>query len=139
MQKKASVEHGGIVENITDDVVRVGFLSHSSCASCHAKGACSLSDVENKYVEVKNTNDYKVGEDVTIMLEQTMGFKALWYGYMIPLLILVLGVIVVSAITGRDGLAGLIALGLLFPYYFGLYLFRSALKNKFEFRLKKIQ
>ena len=119
--KEASVEHGGFVESIVDGVVRVGFVSHSSCASCHAKGACSISDVESKYVEVKSTEEWNIGENVKIILEQKMGFKALWYGYIVPLLVLVSGVIVTYAITGKDGLAGLVALGLLFPYYLLLY------------------
>lgn len=140
MQRNSSVEHTGVVESLDDNLVRVGFVSHASCSSCHAKGACSLSELENKFVEVQpDDQSFQVGERVTIVLEQRMGFTALWYGYLLPLLIMVLGLIITYSITGRDGLAGLIAIGLLAPYYLGLYLFRSSLQKIFEFRLRKIQ
>ncbi len=138
MEKTASVEHSGVVEYVDSQVVRVGFVSHASCSSCHAKGACSISEVDSKYVEVKTSEkEYKIGEPVTIVLEQKMGFKALWFGYIIPLIVLLIGVIVTYSITGKDGLAGLVAIGLLPPYYLLLYFYRDTLKNKFEFTLKK--
>lgn len=140
MQRNNSVEHSGVVERLDDNLVRVGFVSHAACSSCHARGACSLSEVENKYVEVSDTdNQWTVGERVTILLEKKMGFTALWYGYILPLIFMLLGLLVVYGISGNDGLAGLVALALLVVYYLGLFLFRKALKHKFEFRLKKIQ
>ena len=139
MQQSSSVEHLGRVVEKHDNVVKVGFVSHSSCASCHAKGVCAVSDVENKYVEIEDANNlYKLGEGVNIILEQKQGFKALWLGYVLPLLVLLLAMIITYSITHNDGLAGLVALGVLLPYYFILYLLRAYLKNKFTFKLKKI-
>ena len=53
MRARASIEHLGRVESICDNLIRVGFVSHSSCSSCHAKGVCAVSDVDSKYIEVK--------------------------------------------------------------------------------------
>lgn len=139
MQDNTSVEHRGVVESFTNNIVRVGFVSHASCSSCHAKGVCAISEVDSKYVEVKTTgSSWEVGESVLIILEKKLGFKALWFGYVLPLLVLLSGLIITYAITGKDGLAGLVALGVLLPYYLLLYLFRDSLTNKFQFTLKKI-
>lgn len=139
MQEAASVEHRGIVESITDKIVRVGFVSHAACSSCHAKGVCSVSEVESKYVEVKTTvSNWEIGETVLILLEKKLGFKALWFGYVLPLIVMLAGMIICYAVTGKDGLAGLVALGLLIPYYSLLYIFRGHLKNTFQFTLKKL-
>lgn len=139
MQDNTSVEHRGVVESFTNNIVRVGFVSHASCSSCHAKGVCAVSEVDSKYVEVKTTgSSWDVGESVLIILEKKLGFKALWFGYVLPLLVLLSGLIITYALTGKDGLAGLVALGVLIPYYLLLYLFRDFLTNKFQFTLKKI-
>lgn len=139
MQDNASVEHRGVVESFTNNIVRVGFVSHASCSSCHAKGVCAVSEIDSKYVEVKTTgSSWDVGESVLIILEKKLGFKALWFGYVLPLLVLLSGLIITYALTGKDGLAGLVALGVLIPYYLLLYLFRDFLTNKFQFTLKKI-
>jgi len=138
MRSKASVEHKGVVEKISDSVIRVGFVSHSACSGCHAKGACSLSDVENKYVDIKNEGgSYQPGEPVDIILEQKQGFRALWLGYILPLLVMLTTLLIVVAITGREGLAGIIAVLILIPYYVLLYLFRNKVKEKFEFKIRK--
>ena len=46
--------------------------------------------------------------------------------------------IITFALTGKDGLSGLVAIGILIPYYLCLYFFRDKLKNKFTFIIKKI-
>ncbi|MEA1878490.1 MAG: SoxR reducing system RseC family protein [Bacteroidota bacterium] len=139
MQENTSVEHKGVVESFTNNIVRVGFVSHASCSSCHAKGVCAVSEIDSKYVEVKTTgSSWEVGESVLIILERKLGFKALWFGYVLPLLVLLTGMVITYAVTGKDGLAGLVAIGVLIPYYSVLYLFREYLTNKFQFTLKKI-
>jgi len=139
MRENTSVEHRGVVESFVNNIVRVGFVSHAACSSCHAKGVCSVSEVDSKYVEVKSAgSNWEIGESVIILLERKLGFKALWFGYVLPLLVLLTGMIITYAITGKDGLAGLVAIGVLIPYYLLLYLFRGFLTNKFQFTLKKI-
>lgn len=139
MHEGASVEHIGVVESISDNLVRVGFVSHASCSSCHAKGMCSVSEVESKYVEVKTTgSNWEIGESVNILLEKKLGFKALWFGYVLPLIVMLAGMVISFVITGNDGFAGLVAIGLLIVYYCLLYFFRGSLKNTFQFTLKKI-
>jgi len=139
MRENTSVEHRGVVESFVNNIVRVGFVSHAACSSCHAKGVCAVSEVDSKFVEVKSAgSNWEIGESVIILLERKLGFKALWFGYVLPLLVLLAGMIITYAITGKDGLAGLVAIGVLIPYYLLLYLFRGFLTNKFQFTLKKI-
>ncbi|MBT3242085.1 MAG: Fis family transcriptional regulator [Bacteroidetes bacterium] len=139
MRARASIEHLGRVESICDNLIRVGFVSHSSCSSCHAKGVCAVSDVDSKYIEVEDIGRrWDLGETVKIVFAQKEGFKALWYGYVLPLLVLLAAMIITFALTGKDGLSGLVAIGILIPYYLCLYFFRDKLKNKFTFIIKKI-
>lgn len=138
MPNNSSVEHQGVVEKVDGSQVRVGFVSHSACSGCHARGACSLSDLDSKYVDVNSKgNDYYVGEKVDILLKQRQGFKALWLGYVLPFIIMVLTLIIVMEVTDREGLAGLAGISALVPYYLGLYIFRDKVKEKFEFIIRK--
>ncbi len=126
------------MEEVNDRLIRVGFVSHSACSGCHAKGACSLSDVESKYVEVNNDGmGLVVGDTVNIILQQKQGFKALWLGYVLPLIVMVMTLIIVMAITDKEGLAGISGVLILIPYYLGLFVFKDKIKEKFVFKIRK--
>ena len=60
------IEHEGIVDHISDKAIRVKIMSMSACASCHAKGACTVADMEEKEVEVPLAGNYKVGQRVMV-------------------------------------------------------------------------
>jgi sigma-E factor negative regulatory protein RseC len=51
-------------------------------------------------------------------------------GYLLPFLILMAVMVTTYAITGKDGLAGLLGLASLLPYYFTLYYFRDKLRSR---------
>lgn len=91
-------------------------------------------------VEVKGVKSvWKSGDHVEVLLEQRQGFTALMYGYGIPLVILLAVLFTVSAITGREGLSALIAMGSLAPYYLIIWIFRQRISGKFEFRIRRTE
>jgi len=49
-----TIEHPGTITRIGKDEIEVMIMSSSACASCQVKGACSLSEMEEKIVTVKN-------------------------------------------------------------------------------------
>lgn len=138
MADGAKVAHEGIVEKVSGMQVRVRFVAHSACSACHARGVCSISNSEEKFVDVLNTlPGLKEGDHVEVLLEQKQGFKAVWYGYGLPLIVL-LGVIFTGyAITGREGFSALMGLGSLVPYYLVVFLFRKQITGSIEFKLRK--
>ncbi|MBS4014552.1 MAG: SoxR reducing system RseC family protein [Bacteroidetes bacterium] len=133
-----NIEHPGIIEEINDNNLIVRIQPQSACASCHSKSYCGVADNNDKIVEITVTDskNYNKGQDVTIMLEQNLGFKALFMGYLVPFLILVVSLIVLIEITKNEGLSALIAFSLMLPYYFMLYRLKHKLKKTFTFRLK---
>ena len=128
-----SVSHKGKIVRITPQVTTVSILQHSACGECHAAGLCGMADLAEKTVEVP-TDPYafhNVGDEVEVLLKASMGMKAVWLCYAIPLVILGLMAVHVSEVPA--GLAGLGAIGL---YYLLLYLFRDKLKNEYIFTIK---
>ena len=140
MSNSKSVEHKGRIESINGNKISVSFIAYSGCASCHAKSYCSPSNMEEKSVEVTDfSNQYTVGEDVYVVMNQNLGFKAIWLGYIQPLLFVILTLIILTEITGKEALSGLVAIAILIPYYLTLYLFRKKLKQSFTFTIQKIE
>ncbi len=132
-----SIKHTGIIKSIDKDKINVTILSQSACSDCHAKSMCAIADMKEKVIEIsrRSSDNYNIGNHVTVVMERTMGAKAVFYGYFFPFLVVLISLIVLISLTGNEGLAGLISLVLLIPYYFMIYLFRDKIKKKFEFKI----
>ena len=132
------IEHRGIIEHIVDDVAHVKINSISACASCHAKGACSAADQEEKFLDVPlHGAHYRQGDPVYVQVAKRLGLKAVALGYVYPFLLL-LAVLAGTLTAGAGELqAGSLALLSLVPYYLALYLFRNRISSTFTFSIKK--
>ncbi len=97
-----------------------------------------MSEVSEKIVEVglSPQEQLAAGQPVTITLERSLGFSALFLGYMLPFLILLVSLFVLVSLTGNEGLSALIAIALMAPYYFLLYRYREKIRSRFRFRIK---
>ncbi len=133
-----SVSHTGKIVRITPEVTTVSILQHSACGECHAAGLCGMADMAEKTVDVP-TDPYafhSVGDQVEVLLKASMGMKAVWLCYAIPLVVLLGTVLLLTALHVPEvpaGLTGIAAIGL---YYLLLYLFRNKLKNEYIFTIK---
>ena len=77
MSNSKSIEHKGRIDFIDSNKINVSILAMSGCASCQVKGVCSASDMQEKNIEVFDfTNQYEVGEEVNVVLKQSLGFRA---------------------------------------------------------------
>jgi sigma-E factor negative regulatory protein RseC len=129
--------HPGVVELVEQDRVFVRVLAQSACSSCHARGACSISEVEEKRVEVRTDNPlaYKPGDQVTVRMKQSLGQKAVVLGYVLPLILLVISIVTLVTLLDNEGVAALLSILLLVPYYIILYFLRGRLKQHFSFSI----
>lgn len=139
MSNSKSIEHRGRIDSIDGNRINISFLAMSGCASCHAKGVCTAADMQEKSVEVFDySNQYKVGEEVNVILKQSLGFRALFLGYVLPFLLVLTILIVLTIVTNDEAVAGLSALSVLVPYYLILYLVKDKIKKQFTFSITKI-
>jgi sigma-E factor negative regulatory protein RseC len=139
MAAESSVCHEGTVIKTDETTVFVRIEASSACAACKAKSMCNLTDVQEKVIEAgkAGTSTFKPGENVTVFMHRALGTRALWLGYLIPFVIVIIALFLFSELTGDELQAGLISLILLLPYYLGLYLFRNKLKKTFTFEVRK--
>ncbi len=138
MQAHNTIEHKGIVKKINDNSILVSIITNTSCASCEAKGTCSASELEEKEVEVKNfTGQYNVGEQVVVFFKDSLGFRALFLGYILPFIILMIVLLTMNSLNYSEEVSGLSAIASLIPYYFIIYLTNKKLSKTFSFSIKK--
>lgn len=132
------VSHKGRVLSITPEVTTVAIEQHSACSECHAAGLCTLSDVVEKAVEVPTRPfaAYNVGDEVEIVLKASMGFKAVWLAYFIPLVVLLAVILLLAWLGVGEVVAGLSGIGAVGVYYFFLWIFREKLRNEYTFTIK---
>jgi len=137
---KASVQHSGFITAIENRAVKVSLTVHSSCSACHAKAVCGVSETENKIVEVSGVwENYSIGEKVNVILDQNQGFKAMFLGYVVPFFLVLTVLLITLGITSNELTAGIASLAILIPYYAGLYFYKDKIKEKFTFRIKRIE
>lgn len=136
--KKTEISHRGRVIEITPLVTRVEIVSESACSSCHAKGLCSLGESKIKIVELPSRGWYNlsVGQEVEVTLKASMGHKAVWIAYAVPLVIMVAALLISLELGVSELGAGLIAIVSIAIYYFIIWLLRGKLKNEYIFNLK---
>lgn len=134
----SDISHKGRIVRITPQLTTVAIEQHGACGSCHAAGLCGMAEATEKAVELPTDPyaKYGVGDEVEVVLKATMGMKAVWLAYCIPLIVL-LGVILgLFALGVGEVVAGLSGIGAVGVYYFLLWLFRDRLKNEYVFTIK---
>lgn len=134
-----SISHKGKVVKMTPQVTTVVILQHAACGSCHAAGICGMAELSEKTVEVPTDPyaSYGIGDEVEVVLKASMGMKAVWLAYCIPLLLMLAVILGLMAAKVAEVPAGLIGLGTVAVYYLLLWLFRDRLKNEYIFTIKR--
>ena len=133
------ISHEGIVDSLQGNEVVVRITSNAACNNCHMKGACNVTEEKEKYLKVQaGPGRFNTGEKVRVVLAQSLGFRALFLGYVLPFLFVLTALLIMSAAGSSELLAGLVSLAVLPPYYIGLKLFRGRLVRQFSFFLQKI-
>ena len=138
MAKKNEIRHTGRIIEITPEYTTVEIVVSSACSSCHSKALCGMSEDKEKVIMVP-TDPYalhKVGDEVEVMTKMSMGMKAVWISYVIPLAVLMILILSLSSVMESQVACGLAAIGGVALYYFMIWLLRSRLQNEFVFYIE---
>ena len=136
--KKNEITHRGKITEITPDFTTIEIIASSACSACHAKGLCGMSEDQEKLLMLP-TDPYashQVGDEVEVCTKMTMGLKAVWISYVIPLAVLMILILSLSGVFENEALRGLAAIAGVGVYYFVIWMFRDRLKNEFTFYIK---
>lgn len=127
----------GVIEQIASNAITVRIDCKSACSACHSKDICLSTERATKHVTVApDGNSYTLGQSVTLYGEKQLAFKALFWGYLCPMLMVIATLIINIKIGMSESRAGIFALLVLVPYYLLLYALRDHFKRKFIFKIK---
>ena len=133
------IKHRGVVEKIEGTHVVVRIVQTSACSACSAKGLCNASESKEKQIDVYEVNPaYRIGEEVVLCGSTSMGMKAVFLAFGIPVLLLLAALFVTMRITDGDALlAAAVALLAVVPYYVVIYLMKDKMNKTFSFVIEK--
>lgn len=138
--KEDCVEQKGIVIKKQEDKVIVKIEQKSTCSSCHARGACTSLDKKDKEIEIKtkDTQNYKIGDEVIITISTKLGMKAVFIAFVLPLILLVIALFLsIKLFSLTQSLSALVSLLVVAAYYFFLYKQNLFLSKEFNFLIKE--
>ena len=134
------IEHLGTVTAVKNGIVSVKISRNPACHDCDARHGCGLMSCQDKVIEVPSPHaaDFHPGETVRLGMNAGQGWLAVFYAYILPLA-LMLATLVVALCAGFSEIsAGISAIIILIPYYFGLFLTQKRIKKQFSFHISKI-
>ena len=138
MNPNECIEQKGIVEDIKANRIRIRFQPLSVCDNCQTKSICNLKDNQDNYIEIIDKSGiYKVGDEVRLIIKKSLGYAALFLGYLLPLIIVLLFLFLFLSIKSNEILSVLGSLSMLAVYYLILYLKRNNISNRFKITLEK--
>ena len=139
MSKKNEIKHRGRIIEMTPEQTLVEIIVSSACSQCHAKGLCGMSEEQEKLISLPTDPyaAYNVGDQVQVCTKMTMGLKAAWISYVIPLAILMILILSLSLVLENEAMRGVVAIAGVGLYYFLIWLFRDRLRSEFVFYMKQ--
>ena len=151
------IKHDGIIIALNEDgTALVRIVQTSACAACKAKAMCASAESVEKEMRVtllmdngrpagyggldadKPLLEYKVGDEVEVMVQQKMGWKAVVLAYLLPFFVMLAVIFMGNALWNvREEILGTAALCAMALYYIVLGLFKDKLQKEFSFTAKK--
>ena len=129
-----TIEHQGVIITIENNIAHVKIEQTSACASCHVKEMCGASEKTEKIIDARIVdNTLKIGDQVTIIGQKSLGFQAILLAYVLPFVVIIVALFIVNAFTNNEVIMGTCALASLIPYFAILRLMRNKIQAKFQF------
>ena len=168
--KRKMIKHDGIIIALNEDgTALVRIVQTSACSACKAKAMCASAESAEKEMTAVLLSDngrpmgygvldadkplleYKVGDEVEVMVQQKMGWKAVVLAYLLPFFVMVAVMFIGNGLlaigdgaTGllgdeakREAVLGTVALCAMAVYYLVLGMFKDKLQKEFSFTAKK--
>lgn len=141
MKEENNICREGVIRAIDGDDIHVEVIVSSACSGCHAKSICIPSDRRQEVIIVKNTyhENFQVGETVELLLETSIGNKAVILAYVLPLVVLLVFLFGCYALTHKELLSvGIGILGVI-VYYLVLKSAGKSVEKEITFGIRKVR
>lgn len=132
-----TIEHDGIVVQVTEKHITVTIQNQSACAACHAKGACGMSEMTQKnIIAEKPTEPIKIGDRVIVYASTQNAMLSVLLAYVIPSLLIIISLTLFLVWGAGELLAAVLSLTITATYFLVLYLLKNKFAQKIKFKVK---
>ena len=142
------ITHSGIIQRIADGCIQVQIVQTSACSACKVASLCgsasrgsAANDAESKIkvvdVFTADTAGYQEGQEVTVWTSKDVANRALLLGFGAPFLLLICVLMISLKLFSDEGIAALVALGSLVPYYIALWCMKDRIQRQLTFYIEK--
>ena len=148
------IKHDGIIIALNEDgTALVRIVQTSACAACKAKAMCASAESAEKEMTVVLLDDeqWAVGDEVEVMVQQKMGWKAVVLAYLLPFFVMLAVMFIGNGLLAmgdgaigllgdeakREAVLGTVALCAMALYYLILGMFKDKLQKEFSFTARK--
>ncbi len=139
MDSNLCIDQKGIIEEVGNHMVYVKIMPDTGCTNCSVKSVCSAGTRQTT-IEIAGIDEsYSVGEEVSVTISNGLGFRAVFFGYVLPFIIVIATLCFSSLLKAGELISGVASVSVLIPYYFALYQLRERVKRKFTFSIAKIR
>ena len=152
--KREMIKHDGIIIALNEDgTALVRIVQTSACAACKAKAMCASAESAEKEMTVVLLGDeqWVVGNEVEVMVQQKMGWKAVMLAYLLPFFVMLAVMFIGNGLLAmgdgaigllgdeakREAVLGTVALCAMALYYLVLGMFKDKLQKEFSFTARK--
>ena len=152
--KRKMIKHDGIIIALNEDgTALVRIVQTSACAACKAKAMCASAESAEKEMTVVLLGDeqWVVGNEVEVMVQQKMGWKAVMLAYLLPFFVMLAVMFIGNGLLAmgdgaigllgdeakREAVLGTVALCAMALYYLVLGMFKDKLQKEFSFTARK--
>ena len=138
-EMSTTIRHQGIIDSIAGNHLRIRIQQTSACAACKIQSHCNASESKEKIIDVydeKAARHYQEGEQVTVSASGTVATRALLLAFGLPLLLMLAVFFAATGLGATQGVAALLMLGSLVPYYFILWCVRHRIARQVVFRIE---
>ena len=131
------IKQSAIITNIDKSFLTLELEQKSACAGCHHQKTCSSADCQKKELRVALNKDkvYHKGQMVFVTINEAQGWIAIFYGYILPLALLLSTMLTCSFFTQNEFKIAFFSIFILIPYYFLLFLCKKHIATKFSFKI----
>ena len=148
------IKHDGIIIALNEDgTALVRIVQTSACSACKAKAMCASAESAEKEMTAVLLGDeqWAVGNEVEVMVQQKMGWKAVVLAYLLPFFVMLAVMFIGNGLLAiGDGATGLlgdeakseavlgtVALCARAVYYLVLGMFKDKLQKEFSFTARR--
>lgn len=133
----AVIKHLAEVVNTGSNEIWIRLCRESTCQSCPANTACGLKSGRGQIYRLPhaNPNQFRPGQSIEIEISPKDGAWAIFWAYLLPLILMLSTLVLSTAISGNEITGGICSIIILVPYYIGLFLNQKYFQKKFNFKI----